>query len=156
MQNDWIIYADVMDQRDFARFEFKMSCGWISHIFAQHPSTSLYIDIPWKWNYFQQLLARRSKCSHPLSSCTHLWRHAWWRNRMETFSALLALCAGNSSVTGEFPSQRPMTQSFDVFFDLRLNKRLSKQSSGWWFETPSRQLWHHCNDMILADQGGSY
>ena len=37
---------------------------------------------------------------------------------METFSALLALCAGNSSVTGEFPSQRPMTRSFDVFFDL--------------------------------------
>ena len=33
-----------------------------------------------------------------------------------------------SSVTGEFPSQRPVTQSFDVFFDLHLNKRLSKQS----------------------------
>ena len=47
---------------------------------------------------------------------------------METFSTLLALCAGNSVVTGEFPSQRPVTQSFDVFFDLRLNKRLSKQS----------------------------
>ena len=38
---------------------------------------------------------------------------------METFSVLLALCAGNSPVTGEFPSQRPVTQSFDVFFDLR-------------------------------------
>ena len=46
---------------------------------------------------------------------------------METFSALLALCAGNSPVTGEFPSQRPVTRSFDVFFDLCLNKRLSKQ-----------------------------
>ena len=42
---------------------------------------------------------------------------------METFSALLAICAGNSSVIGEFPSQRPVTWSFDVFFDLRLNKR---------------------------------
>ena len=40
---------------------------------------------------------------------------------METFSALLALCVGNSPVTGEFPTQRPVTQSFDVFFDLRLN-----------------------------------
>ena len=39
--------------------------------------------------------------------------------------ALLALCEGNSPVTGEFPSQRPVTRSFDVFFDLRLNKRLS-------------------------------
>ena len=47
---------------------------------------------------------------------------------METFSVLLAICEGNSPITGEFPSQRPMTQSFDVFFDLRLNKRLSKQS----------------------------
>ena len=42
-----------------------------------------------------------------------------------------------------------MTQSFDVFFDLRLNKRLSKQSWGWWFETPSRPLWRHCNEFLL-------
>ena len=50
---------------------------------------------------------------------------------METFSTLLAICAGNSPVPGEFPAQRPVTQSFDVFFDLRLNKWLSKQSWGW-------------------------
>ena len=69
---------------------------------------------------------------------------AWWRHHeMETFSALLALCAGNSPVTGEFPSQRQVTRSFDVFFDLRLNKRLSKYSWGGWFATPSRSLWRH-------------
>ena len=45
---------------------------------------------------------------------------------METFSALLAICVGNLPVTGEFPAQRLVTQSFGVFFDLRLNKRLSK------------------------------
>ena len=56
-------------------------------------------------------------------------------------SALLANCAANSPVTGEFPAQRPVTRCFGVFFDLRLNKRLSKQSWGWWFETPSRPLW---------------
>ena len=44
------------------------------------------------------------------------------------------------------PPQRPVARSFDVFFDLRLNKRLSKQSWGWWFETPSRSLWRHCNE----------
>ena len=60
-------------------------------------------------------------------------------------SALLALCAGNSPVTGEFPSQRPVTQRFDVFFDLRLTEQLSKQSWSWWFETPSRSLWLHFN-----------
>ena len=47
---------------------------------------------------------------------------------METFSVLLVNCAGNSPATGEFPAQRPVTRSFDVFFDLRLNKWLSKQS----------------------------
>ena len=64
---------------------------------------------------------------------------------METFSALLAICAGNSPVPGEFPTQRPVTRSFDVFFDLRPNKRLSKQTWGWWFETLSCSLWRHCN-----------
>ena len=64
---------------------------------------------------------------------------------MDTISGLLALCAGNSLVTGEFPSQRPVTQSFDVFFDLRVNKQLSKQSRCQWFETPSWSLWCHCN-----------
>ena len=72
--------------------------------------------------------------------------YAWWRHQMETFSALLAICAGNSPATGEFPAQRPVTRSFDVFFDLRLNIRLSKQSWGWWFQTLSRPLWRHCND----------
>ena len=45
---------------------------------------------------------------------------------METFFALLAICAGNSPISGEFLAQRQLTRSFDVFFDLRLNKRLSK------------------------------
>ena len=76
-------------------------------------------------------------------------RCAQWRHQIETFSALLALCAGNSPVIGEFPSQSPVTRSFDVFFDLRLNKRLSKQSWGWWFETPSRSLWRHCNGLRM-------
>ena len=74
------------------------------------------------------------------------WQHPWWRHQMETFSALLAICAENSPVPGEFPAQRPVTRSFDVYFDLRPNRRLSKQSWGWWFETPSWPLWRHRND----------
>ena len=58
------------------------------------------------------------------------------------------LC-GEFTGPGEFPSQRPVTRNFDVFFDLRLNKRLSKQSWGWWFETPSRPLWRHRNVIAL-------
>ena len=76
---------------------------------------------------------------------SRLLHRPWWRHQMETFSVLLAICAGNSPVPGEFPAQRPVTRSFDVFFDLRLNKQLSKQWWGWWFETPSRPLWRHCN-----------
>ena len=73
------------------------------------------------------------------------WRSfSWWRHQMETISAL--------SVTGEFPAQRPVTRSFDVFLDLRLNGRLSKQSWGWWFETPSRTLWRHSNALGLSGE----
>ena len=82
--------------------------------------------------------------------------HRWWRHQMETISALLALCAGNSPVTGEFPSQRPVTRNFDVFFDLRLNKRLSKQSWGWWLETTSRSLWRHCNEWHVQAKHGDF
>ena len=55
------------------------------------------------------------------------------------------LC-GKFTGPGEFPAQRRVTRSFDVFFDLRLNERLSKQPCGWWFETPSWSLWRQCND----------
>ena len=56
------------------------------------------------------------------------------------------LC-GEFTGPGEFPAQRPVTRIFDTFFDLRLNKRLSKQSWGWWFETQSWSLWRQCNEM---------
>ena len=75
----------------------------------------------------------------------------WRRHQMETFSVLLAICAGNSPVTGEFLSQRPVTRSFDVFFDLGLNIRLRKQSRRRWFEMPSHSLWRHCNDLIIIN-----
>ena len=93
------------------------------------------------------------------STCPVVSQYTWWRHQMETFSALLAFCAGNSPVTGEFPAQRPVTRSFKVFFDLRPNKRLSKQSWGWWSETPSSSLWRHRNErwmlcwpLIMCDE----
>ena len=93
--------------------------------------------------------------SGPCLSCTastmvHAWLlmfwWSWWCHQMETFSALLAICVGNSPVPGEFPTQRPVTRSFVIFFDLHLNKQLSKQWWGWWFEMLSRPLWWHRND----------
>ena len=89
---------------------------------------------------------------------------SWLRHQMETFSALLAICAGNSPVPGELPAQRPVTRSFDIFFDLPLNNRLSKQSWGWWFETlsrifdvtvmfPHRNLLYHLNILLCQWEG---
>ena len=80
--------------------------------------------------------------------------HRWTGYIMMTSSngnifRITGLCARNSPVSSEFPSQRPVTLSFDVFFDLVLNKRLSKQSRRQWFETPSHLLCRHCNDDIF-------
>ena len=66
---------------------------------------------------------------------------------METVSVLLAICVGNSPVPGEFPAQRPVTRSFDVFFDLRPNK----QSRGWWFQMPSHSSWRHCTELCATE-----
>ena len=81
---------------------------------------------------------------------------SWWRHQMETFSALLAICAENSPVPGEFSTQRPVTRSFHVYFDLRPNKGLSKQLWGWWFETQSCPLWRHRNDTDVAWDPSQY
>ena len=100
-----------------------------------------------EWHWSAHMRAPGARChvstlNGCVSSTTEI---SWWRHQMETFSALLAICAGNSPVPDEFAAQRPVTRSFDVFFDLRLNKRLSKQSWDWWIETLSHPLWRHCN-----------
>ena len=74
----------------------------------------------------------------------------WWCITMMTssngsiFRVTGPLC-GEFTGLGEFPTQRPVTRCFDVFCDLRLNKRLSKQPRGWWFEPSSWSLWRQCN-----------
>ena len=91
-------------------------------------------------------------CKQPIGETCRPSRFpvSWWRHQMETFSALLAICAGNSPVPGEFAAQRPVTRNFDVSFDLRPNKLLCKQSWRWWFETPSRPLWRHRNGVAVC------
>ena len=112
------------------------STGWKSNLSVKLNADQVHGDVPryhfsiflqkvWFWithvlYYYQspislQVLAKSTANPGP-----------WWRHQMETFSALLALCEGNPSVTGGFPSQKPVTRNFGVLFDLRLNKRLSK------------------------------
>ena len=90
------------------------------------PSVNATLRFHWKWwSLGDPLLGNPSDFSH----------------KMEAFFALLAFYAGKSPVTGEFPSQRPVTLSFDVFFDLRMDKRLCKQLRCQWFESQLRSLW---------------
>ena len=71
-----------------------------------------------------------------LYSCDMVQYNMMMSSNENIFRVTGPLC-GEFTGPGEFPTQRPVMQSFDVFFDLRLNKRLSKQPWGWWFETPS-------------------
>ena len=118
------------------------------------PTTSSFLDLTPGFNGLgrDNCKTRREtvKCCNLVQLKLEIWQwycilFTWWRHQMETFSALLAICAGNSPVPGEFPTQRPVTRSFDVYFDLRPNNRWSKQSWGWWFETASCLLWRHRN-----------
>ena len=109
--------------------------------------------ICWRMTWFKMVRRSSRNVGAPRASTFTLGckifyskiRTIWWRYQVETLSTLRAICEGNSPVTGEFPSQRPVTRSFDFFY-LRLNKRLSKQSWSWWFETPSHPLWRHSNE----------
>ena len=99
----------------------------------------------WFWGYNPSFCINTILVEYNKWSCSNSHPSSWWRHRMGAFSMLLALCVGNSPVPSEFPTQRPVTRSFDAFFDLCLNERLSKQSWGWWFEMPLDPLWRHCN-----------
>ena len=82
----------------------------------------LYWNIQWiPWPLGCELLHYQLRLFDIWSMCH--WK-TWWHHQMETFPMLLVLCEGNPPVTGGFPSQRPETRSFDVFFDLCMNKLL--------------------------------
>ena len=67
----------------------------------------------------------------------------WWRHQMEHFPRYWPFVRGI-----QFPTQGPVTRSIDLYFDLRPNKSLNKQWWGWWFETPSRPLWRHRDEIM--------
>ena len=108
------------------------------------PKTSckIFQTIRWrrpKWPSRSHEILRHLKC--------WLGQNAWWRHKMKTFSALLAICVGNSPVTDEFPHKGQWRGALMFSLICTWKKRLRKQSWGWWFETPSRSLWCHCNGL---------
>ena len=85
----------------------------------------------------------------PVFGWVRLWSSMMTSSNGNIFTFTGHLC-GEFTGPGEFPVQRPVTWSFDVFLDLRPNKRLSKQWWGWWFETLLRPLWRHCNGLAMS------
>ena len=84
---------------------------------------------------------------HRASTLIQLWIGMMTSSNGNIFRVTGHLC-GEFTGPGEFPAHRPVTRSFGVLFDLHLNKRLSKQSWGWWFETQSCPVWRHCNGEV--------
>ena len=123
-----------------------LKSSYVTNVNACQPS--VYYCFTWVWGTKATLFA----IFNSLWLSNAIWGHddvIKWKH----FSALLALCAGNSPVTSEFPSQRPVTRSFDVFCDLRLNKRLSKQSWGWWWDAivliMTSLIWHRTGSTLI-------
>ena len=110
-----------------------------------HTVTSTTTMLVWMSNYIPLFYVY--VIIHP-----HHNRNAGWFIMMTSSNENIFRVTGH--LCGEFtghrwiPRTKAVTRSLEVFFDLRLNKPLSKQSWGWWFETPSRSLWRHCNVLV--------
>ena len=109
----------------------------------RHYATMSWINRHWSWGWVSNL---------PLFHADFITysNFARWRHQMETFTALLTICEGNSLVTGGFPSQKPVTPSFDVYFMCASTNDSVKPSRRRWFETPPCSLWRHCNDWLMT------
>ena len=71
---------------------------------------------------------------------TEMFQETWWRHQMETFPGYWSFVWGLH--------RSPVNSPHKVFFHQCLTKLLSKQSRGWWFETPSCSLWRHRNELV--------
>ena len=111
--------------------------------------------------YQDRSVGRRNIVSVPTYPLNHILLRSLPRRDINVVASQIMMTSSNGNIfrvtgplcgeftgPGEFPAQRPVTRSFGVFFDLRLNKRLSKQPWGWWFETPWWSLWRHCNVIV--------
>ena len=119
----------------------------------------------WRWRCLLEIFVMWKNNCHILEVLwtTHISRNVinqytgWYLGSQFWVAPQFMMTSSNGNIfrvtghlCGEFTGPRwipakPVTRSFDVFFDLRLNKRFSKQWWGWWFETQSRPLWRQCN-----------
>ena len=147
-----LIY-EVWTTKDYVAFPWEcrqMRFNWIRRYHPRKPWYEAW-DICSQWWYSYSDTSVHAAVIWPV--CRSTGMHMMTSSNGNIFRVTGPLC-GEFTGPGEFPTQRPVTRSFDIFFDLRLNKRLSKQSYGWWFETRSWSLWRHCNvkvnDMVVC------
>ena len=146
------------------KFHFLLRAS-VSSLVLARPSASWEIGLVMDGSREETAALRRSLVScmvRLVSTCTICWLSCttWWRHQMEAFSALLVICAWNSPIPGEFPAQRPVTRSFDVFVDLRLNKRLCKnngEAGDLWryrshYDVTVMAGWEHCQFCSASHQ----
>ena len=129
---------ELMTHDDVIKWEH-FPCYWADDTWWRHQMGTFSMLLSW-WH---MMTSSNGNIFHVTELMTHddviKWEHfscywaddTWWRHQMGTFSMLLALCEGNPPVTGGFPSQRPVSWSFDVFFDLCLsNSWANNQDAG--------------------------
>ena len=121
----------------YLHIESVQSCPWIT-------------DICWIWYCTEWIICKRGVSLFTAISGFGGHIITWWCHQMETISALLALCARNSPLTGEFPHKGQWRGALVFSLIFALNKQLSKQSWSWSFETLSRWLWYHCNESMFV------
>ena len=135
---------------NFFLHKYSINNAWYYHFKYKISTTLQYAAILWALDYKN---SRFPKYEYPSwfqwPACSN-YQPMMTSSNGNIFRVTGPLC-GESTGPGEFPTQRPVTRSFDVFFDMRLNKRLSKQPWGWWFETPSWLLRGHCNVCLESE-----
>ena len=126
-------------------------CGEFGICVPRDPHVILqWRGMPATWALLSQMVsARFPSSSDILPLQTHQRKYTMMTSSNGNIFRVTGLCAGNSPVTSEFPTQRPVTRSFDVFFDLRLNRDWSKQWRRCWFQTLPRLFLRHCNARML-------
>ena len=125
----WMNVLDTEENYQYAFISFSFRCTH-SDIFLimNEAVNNIWTLAYWKPSIIVSLLYGLTLSWKHTFTMWPFYHMPWWCHQMKTFSALLAPCPGNSTVNGEFPALRPVTRRFDVFFDLRLYKRLSEQS----------------------------
>ena len=135
------VWSHVNDCRNYIKLYILYSLDIKYMTISQHPSEKMITRLP--FCFLRGISRIVYDTDRNIDTCMH--GEIMMMSSNGNISALLAFCAGNSPVNGDFPKQRPVTRSFDVFFDLCLYQQLNKQLKRRWLETISRSLWRHCN-----------